>query len=145
MYENPPAMQETWGQSQGQEGPLEKVMATHSSILTWRIPWKEELGRLQSMESHSRHDWTINIFTLSHYYIYYAVVFQWLNRVWPFVAPWTLAFQALLSMGFSRREYWCGMPFPSLGNLPYPGVEPGLPVSPALAGGFLTTEPPRKP
>ena len=46
---NPPAMQETRVQSLGQEDPLEKGIATHSSILAWRIPWKEEPGRLQSM------------------------------------------------------------------------------------------------
>ena len=44
-----PAMWETWVQSLGQEDPLEKEMATHSSILAWRIPWMEELGGLQSM------------------------------------------------------------------------------------------------
>ena len=46
-----PAMQETWDQSQGWEDPLEKEMATHSSILVWRIPWTEEPGGLQSMGS----------------------------------------------------------------------------------------------
>ena len=45
------AMQETWVQSLGQEDPLEKGMATHSSILAWRIPWTEEPGGLQSMGS----------------------------------------------------------------------------------------------
>ena len=49
-----PAMQETWVQSLGQEDPLEKVMATHFSILAWRIPWTEELGGLQSPGSQSR-------------------------------------------------------------------------------------------
>ena len=44
-----PAMQETWVQTQGWENPLEKGMATHSSILAWRIPWTEERGRPQSM------------------------------------------------------------------------------------------------
>ena len=44
-------MQEMWVQSLGQEDPLEEEMATHSSILAWRIPWTEEPGRLQSMES----------------------------------------------------------------------------------------------
>ena len=48
---NLPAMQEAWVQSLGQEDPLEKEMATHSSILAWRIPWIEEPGRLQSMGS----------------------------------------------------------------------------------------------
>ena len=54
---NPPAMQETWVQSLGQEDPLEEEMATHSSILAWRIPWTEEPGGLQSMVSQRvRHD-----------------------------------------------------------------------------------------
>ena len=48
---NLPAMQETWVQSLGQEDPLEKGMATHSSILAWRTPWTEEPGGLQSLGS----------------------------------------------------------------------------------------------
>ena len=51
MVENSPAVQETRVQSLGQEDPLEKGMETHSSILTWRIPWTEEPGWLQSMGS----------------------------------------------------------------------------------------------
>ena len=51
MVKNPPAMQETWGQSLGWEDSLEKETATHSSILAWRIPWTEEPGGLQSKES----------------------------------------------------------------------------------------------
>ena len=46
-----PTMQETWVQSPGQEDPLEKEMATHSSTLAWKIPWMEEPGRLQSTGS----------------------------------------------------------------------------------------------
>ena len=49
MLKNQPAMWETWIQPLGWEDPLEKGMATHSSILAWRITWKEEPGRLQSM------------------------------------------------------------------------------------------------
>ena len=53
-----PSMQETWVWSLGWEDPLEKEMATHSSILAWRIPWMEELGGLQSMGSQRvRHNW----------------------------------------------------------------------------------------
>ena len=51
MVKNLPAMQETWVQSLGQEDPLEKEMAIHSSILAWRIPWTEESGGLQAMGS----------------------------------------------------------------------------------------------
>ena len=54
-----------------------------------------------------------------------------------FGTPWTVAHQAPLSAGFPRQEYWSGLPFPSPGNLPYPGIES---TSPALAGGFFTTE-----
>ena len=49
MVKHLPAMQETWVKYLGREDPLEKEMATHSSILTWRIPWTEEPGGLQSM------------------------------------------------------------------------------------------------
>ena len=51
---NLPAMQETWVQSLGWKDPLEKGMSTHSSILAWKIPWAEELGRLRSMGLQSR-------------------------------------------------------------------------------------------
>ena len=51
MVKNLPAKQETWFQSLGWEDPLEKKMATHSSILAWETPWTEEPGRLQSMGS----------------------------------------------------------------------------------------------
>ena len=52
MVKHLPTMQETWVQSLGQEDPLEKAMATHSSTLAWKIPWTEELGGLQSVGSH---------------------------------------------------------------------------------------------
>jgi len=51
MVKSLPAVWETWVQSLGQEDPLEKEMATHSSIFAWKIPWMEEPGRLQSMRS----------------------------------------------------------------------------------------------
>ena len=51
VVKNPLAKPETWVQSLGQEDTLEKEMATHSSILAWKIPWTEECGRLQSMGS----------------------------------------------------------------------------------------------
>ena len=58
------------------------------------------------------------------------------------VTPWTVACQAPPSMGFSRQEYWSGLPFPSPGDLPNPGVEPR---SPALQADALTSEPPGNP
>ena len=64
---------------------------------------------------------------------------QLLNHVQLFVTPWTVAHQALLSMAFSRQEYWSGLLFPSPGYLPDPGIQSKSLVSPALAGGFFTT------
>ena len=58
-----------------------------------------------------------------------------------FVTLWTVAYHASPSMGFSRQEYWSGLPFPSPGNLPDPGIEPR---SPALEADTLTSEPPGK-
>ena len=55
------------------------------------------------------------------------------------VTPWTIALQAPLSMGFPRQEYGSGLPFPSPGDFPNPGIKP---VSSALEAGFLATEPP---
>ena len=69
-------------------------MATHFSILAWEIPWTDEPGGLQST----------------------------VNRVRLFATLWTVAHQAPLSMGFSRQEYWSGLPFPSSGDLPDPGL-----------------------
>ena len=65
-----------------------------------------------------------------------------LSRFQLFVIPWTGAHQAPSSMRFSGQEYWRGLPFPSPGDLPDPGMEPG---SPALQRDVLTSEPPGKP
>ena len=65
-----------------------------------------------------------------------------LSRVRLFATPWTVAHQAPPSMGFSRQEYWSGLPFPSPGDLLDPGIEPR---SPALQADALTSEPPGNP
>ena len=62
-----------------------------------------------------------------------------LSHVHLFATLWTVANQAPLSMGFSRQEYWSGLPCPLPGNLPSPGIKPTSLISPALAGGFFTT------
>ena len=56
-----------------------------------------------------------------------------------FATPWTVARQAPLSMGFSRQEYWCGLPFPTARDLPNPGIKPATLISPAQAGGIFIT------
>ena len=61
-----------------------------------------------------------------------------LNRVRLFATPWTVAYQSPPSMGFSRQEYWSGLPLPSPGDLPDPGIEPW---SPAMQADALPSEP----
>ena len=68
--------------------------------------------------------------------IYSVCVLSRFSRGLLFATPWTVAFQAPLSMGFPRQEYWSGLPCPPPGDLPNPGIEP---MSPALAGVFFTT------
>ena len=64
---------------------------------------------------------------------------QLLSCVRLFAAPWAVAHQAPLPVEFPRQEYWSGLPFPPLGDLPNPGFEPTSPAAPALAGRFFTT------
>ena len=61
-----------------------------------------------------------------------------LSHVQLFVTPWTVAHQALPSIGFSRQEYWSGLPFPSPGALPNPGIKPTSPISPTVGSRFFT-------
>ena len=64
---------------------------------------------------------------------------RFFSHVQLFATPQTIAHQAPLSMGFSRQEYWRGLPCPPPGHLPDPGIEPASLMSSALAGVFLTT------
>ena len=72
---------------------------------------------------------------LCSHHLWYSEVT--LSRVRLFMTPWTVAYQTPLSMGFSRQEYWSWLPFPSPGDLPDPGIEPG---SPALQANTLPSE-----
>ena len=78
------------------------------------------------------------------------VCVQSLSRVRLFVTPWTVAHQALLSMGFSSQEYWIGLPFPPPGDLPDPGIEPmsaelqAEALSPESPGEVVAGEPKRR-
>ena len=64
-----------------------------------------------------------------------------LSHVQLFVTPWTVDYNATPSMGFSRQDYWSGLPFPSPEDLPNPGIKPG---SPSLYADALSSEPPGK-
>ena len=80
--------------------------------------------------------------TFLHAFCRKKVKVKSLSCVQLFATPWNVAHQAPPSMGFSRQEYWSGLPFPSPGDLPDPGIEPR---SPALQADALTSEPTGKP
>ena len=96
IAKNLSAVQEIWVQSLAWEDPLEKGMATHFSILAWKIPWAEEPGRLQSMGlQRIRHNWVTNTF-------FQEIVVQSLCCVWFFAIPWNAACKASLSFTISQ-------------------------------------------
>ena len=98
--------------------PLFAVILEAKKILPFCLPWSDEIG------------------------CYVALFCEWvksLSHVQLSATPWTVAHQAPLSMGFSRQEYWSGLPFPSPGDLPDPGIEPR---SPAFQADALPSEPP---
>ena len=115
-------------------------MAIHSSVLAWRIPGTGKPGGLPSMGSHRvGHDWS-NLAAAAA-----AVVESTAPEIsagfsgggggglvaqsCPTLAiPWTIAHQAPLSTGFSRQEYWSGLPFPPPGGLSEPGIKPASPA-----------------
>ena len=107
-------------------------MAPHSSTLAWKIPWTEEPRGLQSVGHRVRHNWVqACICKLDNGGGFIA------QSCLTLAALWTAAHQPPLSMGFSRQEYWSGLPFPSPGDLPDPGIKPR---SPALQADSLPTE-----
>ena len=129
---------------------LEKEMATHSSVLAWRIPGTGEPGGLPSMGSHRvAHDWsdlaaaarTCGFLQRAVPELLELTLKVKVKSLNPVRLPWTVAYQAPPSMGFSRQEYWSGLPFPSPGDLSDPGIESR---SPAFQADALTSEPPGK-
>ena len=116
-------------------------MAPHSSILAWEIPWTEKSGGLPSMGSQRvRHNSLTKRqkgATSSGHWMMLMVSseFIWIDLVSLghflcvrlFATPWTAARHAPLCMGFSRQQYWSGVPFPPPGDLPTQGSDPGLP------------------
>ena len=119
-----PTMWETGVRSLCREGPLEKDMATHSSIHAWKIPWTEEPDGLQSMGWQSRT--RLSDFSSLHFT---SLKWKWSHWVLSVATPWTVAYLSPPSMGFSRQEYWSGLPFPSPEKGPNPSLGPILMTS----------------
>ena len=134
LVKNLPAMWETWVRSLGWEDPLEK------RTLPTPVFWPGEFHGLYSPQTCKESDTTerlsLSLSTFS-FHICYILLFSHSVVLDSFVTPWTVAHQNPLSTGFPREEYWSGLPFPSPEDLPDSGIGP---VSPALAGGSLTSE-----
>ena len=105
LVKNLPAVQETWVQFLSWEDPLEKEMATHSSILTWRIPWTEEPGRLQSMRSQE----SDTTYGLNHHHHHHTDT-QNLS-IWGFRGHIDHAVCPPVILGLSRSHHRCSLFF----------------------------------
>ena len=119
--------------STGAHRDIHLITHTHTHTHTHKVRY-----------THKHIDTLIYIPTHRHTYSYKVKHAQFLHCVWLFVTLWTIVHKAPLSMGFSKQEYWSGLPFPPSGDLPDPGIESVSPMFPALAGRFFTTEPPGK-
>ena len=108
-----PAMQETWVWSLGREDPLEKEMATHSSILAWRIPWTEEPGGLHSMGSQrTGHDWAPNRFTWQKTTQHYkTIILQLKIKKKKTLGEWTIFIWTLSSehLPWTRKNFFSAL------------------------------------
>ena len=102
----------------------------------------ENLRLLIYTHTHTHTHTHIHIYTYTHIYIHIYMKWKSLSCIRLFVTSWTVNWQGLLSVEFSRQEYWSRLPFPSLGDLSRPGIEPG---SPALQADSLPSELPGKP
>ena len=100
-------------------------------IIRHKMSYKHILYNTRNIANHFIKTILFVIFAFSHYFM---------SDFFP--TPWTVACQARLSLEFSRQEYWSGLPFPTAGDRPDPGIKL---LSPALAGRFLTAEPAEKP
>ena len=87
LVKNLPIVQETWVWSLGWDDPLEKEMATHSSILAWKISWTEEPGELQSIGlQRVEHDWATNTYLLT--WVYEDILIKLINYLWIVTYVW---------------------------------------------------------
>ena len=156
MVKNLPAMQEMWVQSLGQEDPLEKGMATHSTILAWRIPWPEEPGGLRSMGlQRVRHDWATHTLTFVgsfyngrwffHHFLFltssWFMCTQSLSFVWLFdPMHCRLSGSSIHEILQARILEWVAIPFSRGSSWPRDRTQ----VS-CIVGGFFTSVLPGKP
>ena len=119
--------------------PRAAVNLTLYPLYSFFIPWRNVPSSLAFKTLAWSHVYVFRTFVL----VSCTCVLTSLSRVWLFVALWTVAWQAPLSMGFSRQEYWSGLSCPSPRDLPDPGIQLVSPAAPALQADSLL--PPGKP
>ena len=122
---------------------VEKRSNTSSAQMKTRMfiktQWPEkQLGEFKSL-AHQREEILKTNSSLVHSSETLKHVLSGFSCIGLFATLWTIASQAPLSMGFPRQEYWCGLPYPSPGNLPDPGIEPESLTSPELGSRFFTS------
>ena len=133
-----------WARTGVQSSFQANIPGSHFQEISWHTRWNLFIILFKILEHKSG---TGSLILSSHenyaYYLLRAylffVVIYLLSCVQLFATPWTVDHEASLSMGFPRQEYWRRSLFSSQRDLPNPGIKP---VSPSLAGGFFTTEPP---
>ena len=123
--------------------PATPWTAAHQAPLSMGPSRREHWSGVPVM-AHFSIIYNILLFIFTRIYKRACVSAKLLQYVWLCVTRWTVAHQAPLSMGFSRQEYWSGLPCIPPGNFPDPGIEPKSLTSPALAGRFFTTRAPWK-
>ena len=112
---------------------LSKIISSQGQLvsnLNFLLPCKQTYSQILGIKTRT---------SLRNYYSAYNRKVKSLSHVRLFVTPWTVAYHVPSSMGFSRQDYWSGLPFPFPEDLPDPGIEPG---SPALKADTLPSEPP---
>ena len=163
-----PAMWETWVLALGQEDPWRMKWQPTPAFLPGKSHGQRSLPGYSPWDCRVRHQWVTSLsyhfiihskvkrvdLKSSHqkekcvsFYWHNGCSVRWwmlcmlscFNSVQLLVTRWTVARQAPLPTGFSGQEYWSGLPCPSSGDLPHPGIEPMSLMSPALAGGLFTT------
>ena len=124
----------------------EKIPVENTSYDIWTCDWYWRVIRCETRQVSRRPIMVEQYFYAQKFATFIKVSWRFsfnlvklISRVWLFATPWTVAHQAPPSMGFSRQEYWSGLPFPSSGDLPNPRIEPR---SPTLQVDALTSEPP---
>ena len=116
--------------------PPPRTLCIYLDVLSFRLSFSFSAKTLHSNLSHPHQ----NPERKGGQFSTLKVKVKSLSHVRLFATPWTVAHQAPPSMGSSRQEYWSGLSFPSLGDLPDPGIEPMFPVSPALKADSSTSE-----